>query len=379
MSVDGINNQPDEIGATSQGVDESQNGNGNSDVSFERELRTMDERAARRERSEEPATLEVSQLSWSALVSHTYQLDKDPNVNEAELGDFIREGLGLDISSKQLGELFSRLDRNGSGNVREPEFDDFMKKHGDEVIPLQADGGAEKPGDTRPPEGQTPPVDTDNSTAGNADGGDSGEGGSSSSSSGDADVEFFGYTTWRDGTRDFDPDGASYFVYVESHGSQGHGDINENQKGFVDVEGAELVDYGGGRDKYIALFKVTDPDNVSVNANGGAAGVLFLDTDQTVELNNARTVNPRVQNEKFEENIRGPESSNEIVIYAEDEGGKGWGDGGRTRDDYFVPNSSHVWGRGGDDMVYMFEYGDLPPDNDEGPRGNGATGTLVFK
>ena len=340
MSIDAANNQLVELGEQGWGGESSiASVNSADQLQFERQLRASEGASASQ------SALELSRLNWSGLTAN--QLDNDPNVNKAELGEYIRNESGVDIAPDQLTILFDRLDHNGSGNIREKELDAFIKSHGDELFPAQSEG-------------------------------DSGNGSSNSPSNEVPDVEFFGYTTWRDDAREFDPDGAAYFVYVESHGNQGHGDIDESQKGFVSVEGADLVDYGGGRDKYIALFKVTDPDSVVVNANGGAAGVLFLDTDQTVDLHNARTVNPSVQNDRFEENVRGPENANEIVIYAEDEGGKRWGTDGLIRDDYFIPNSSHVWGQGKDDMVYMIEHGDLPPDNDEGPRGNGATGTLVF-
>ncbi len=150
---------------------------------------------------------------------------------------------------------------------------------------------------------------------------------------------------------------AKYIVYAESHGRSGHNDIDESQPGFVDAVGATLVDYGGGRDKYMALFQVTS-SNVSMHANGGAAYALFINTSKTLTVVEATSVDPSIGARQ----VPGPRASNEIVIYAEDEGGAG------TRDEFYMPRAYKIYGSG-DDLVYVFADDRI---SGQGPAGNGA-------
>jgi hypothetical protein len=155
---------------------------------------------------------------------------------------------------------------------------------------------------------------------------------------------------------------ANYIVYDESNGRDGHNDIRKDQPGFVGMSGATLVGYGGGRDKYIALFKVTsktviiDLDQGQDDSDGGAGHALFIKTARTLTVAEARSIDPALRSE----DVPGPRSSGEVVIYAEDEGGKA------DRDARFKP-LAHRYFASGDDLVYVFarSLGDTP-------NGNGA-------
>ncbi len=138
---------------------------------------------------------------------------------------------------------------------------------------------------------------------------------------------------------------ANYIVYDESNGREGHNDIHPSQPGFVGISGAKLVAYGGGRDKYIALFKVErstvtiDLDQGQEDSDGGAGHALFIQTDRVLKSTGSSSIeSPRL--------VPDP-SADEVVIYAEDEGGKG------DRDRRFGAVASLSFGSG-DDLVYVF-------------------------
>ncbi len=155
---------------------------------------------------------------------------------------------------------------------------------------------------------------------------------------------------------------ADYIVYDESNGREGYNDIRRDQPGFVGMSGATLVGYGGGRDKYIALFKVNsstvtiDLDQGQEDSDGGAGHALFIKTDRSLTVAEARSIDPSVKSE----DVPGPSGGGEVVIYAEDEGGKG------DRDTRFNALAYRSFGSG-DDRVYVFarSLGDTP-------NGNGA-------
>ena len=69
----------------------------------------------------------VSRLDWNGMIAHKH--DHDPNINQEELGAYIRQDLELSISDEQLNTLFSALDRNGSGNIRQPELEAFLRQY----------------------------------------------------------------------------------------------------------------------------------------------------------------------------------------------------------------------------------------------------------
>ena len=174
-------------------------------------------------------------------------------------------------------------------------------------------------------------------------------------------------------SRSFSGVNSQYLIYNESYGRDGHKNIDKdnNSDKAPKIDGATLLNLGGGQDKFIALYKINS-SNITVHVTGGAAGVLFLQTNKTVTLKNAKSVDPELDSGS----VIGPANSNEVVIYAEDEGGKAWGD--KIRDDFFKPKASHTFGSG-DDLLYIFKFGSLSPQNNQGPGGNGAVGTLVFK
>lgn len=188
----------------------------------------------------------------------------------------------------------------------------------------------------------------------------------------DADeIQFDGYvkvSRERDTTTNFNNLDARYMLYVESWGKVGHNNISmtQNTNKCPTVEGAELMNVGGGQDKFISLYKINKP-NIVLHNTGGSGQVLFIETSKAVKLENVKSLDPSIGSE----NIKGPKNKNQITVYAEDEGGKD------TRDEFFMPKAMEVYGAG-DDLVYLFGYGDLSPNNTDGPNGNGAVGTLTF-
>lgn len=171
-------------------------------------------------------------------------------------------------------------------------------------------------------------------------------------------VEFVSFSKLNDEVTVFKNVSAQYIVYAESHGRNGHDDIHKDQDGFVDIVGAKLIGYGGGRDKHLALFKVTSP-NVTINKNGGSSQALFVKTSKELTVAEARSIDPAIGAKK----VPGAAASNELVVYAEDEGGKG------TRDQFYMPRAFEYFGSG-DDLLYVFASNRVTESG--APNGNGA-------
>jgi len=174
------------------------------------------------------------------------------------------------------------------------------------------------------------------------------------------DLTFGPFSKLNEETTVFNQVSAEYVVYAESHGRNGHNDIDESQSGFVRMVGATLVGYGGGRDKYLALFRVNSA-TVQIDANGGSPQALFIDTSKTLRVVEARSIDPSIPN-VGPQPVPGPNSGSEIIIYAEDEGGKG------DRDQYFGSRATKTYGTG-DDLLYVFGDNRI---GSGGPNGNGA-------
>jgi hypothetical protein len=179
-----------------------------------------------------------------------------------------------------------------------------------------------------------------------------------------SDLNFGSFSKLDDEVTVFRDVRANYIVYAESHGRDGHNDINHTQSGFVDIEGATLVGYGGGRDKYLALFRVNS-SRVTIDKNGGSAQALFVSTSKRLTVTEARSIDPSIGSEK----VPGARNSNEIVVYAEDEGGKG------ERDAFYMPRAHKTYGTG-DDLLYVFIDDRI---SGRGPNGNGAYMRLTIR
>ncbi len=194
-------------------------------------------------------------------------------------------------------------------------------------------------------------------------------GGSGSGSGAVRDLDFVSFHKLANEVTTFNNVTAQYVVYAESHGREGHNDIRSNQPGFVGMKGATLVGYGGGRDKYLAIFKVNsgtvviDKDQGQEGRGGGSAQALFIKTSKTLTVAEARSLDPAIGSER----VPGTKNSSEIVIYADDEGGKG------TRDEFFMPKAYKVYGSG-DDLLYVFAQ-----SLSGGPTGNGAFMRLTIR
>jgi hypothetical protein len=133
--------------------------------------------------------------------------------------------------------------------------------------------------------------------------------------------------------------------------------------GFVGMKGATLVGVGGGRDKYLALFKVNsstvviDLDQGQDDEDGGAGHAIFIKTARTLVVTEARSLDPALG----KESVPSPRSD-EVIIYAEDEGKY------IERYEAFKPKSAAFFGKpGNDDVIYVFAQ-----SLGTTPTGNGA-------
>ncbi|MEQ9108234.1 MAG: hypothetical protein RLO04_12290 [Limnobacter sp.] len=162
---------------------------------------------------------------------------------------------------------------------------------------------------------------------------------------------------------------SDYLVIVESHGRDAFNTVESNE--LLKVKGATLVGFGGSHDKYIALYKITDP-TVTITGDGGSGQALFINTDQKVSLS-AKPVDPALGGEK----LKGPSKPNQLAIYADDEGGKGSVvNGVSERDQFFKSRAIGSFGAG-DDLIHIIGN-KLSANNSEGPTLNGAAGVLTF-
>lgn len=257
-------------------------------------------------------------------------IDNENGVTKEVFGRYIKAEFG-DVTPRGAAALFDEIDANNSGGLREAEFDRWSV-------------GSTNTSDVG--------NNNTNSTKINASFGD------------------YKKLTRVDGGRDsFNNVKSDYLVIVESHGRNASDRVEANE--LPKVTGAKLVSFGGSHDKYIALYKVTS-SNVSITGDGGSGQALFINTDQQVSLR-AKAVDPSLGSEK----LKGPSKANELVIYAEDEGGKGSKTNGvADRDRFFKSYANGSFGSG-DDLIYVIDN-QLSANNDKGPNLNGAAGVLTF-
>jgi hypothetical protein len=164
----------------------------------------------------------------------------------------------------------------------------------------------------------------------------------------------------KDGPNSFTGVKSKYFIVAHSAGREGHDNITPSSPGLVKVQGASLVKVGGGNDKYLALFQVKST-SVTINKITGQAVALFVDTSKTLSVTSVRSIDPSIPPGTMK--VPGATSSNEIVVYAEDEGGKG------TRDQFYMPRAFKHYGQG-DDVLYLFTNNKVTEQG--APNGNGA-------
>lgn len=266
-------------------------------------------------------------------------IKNENGVTEDVFVRYVRTEFG-DVAAKDAGSLFDEIDANNSGGLREAEFNRWAS--GSKSAARSVDTPSNAPG-----------VDKRVSSAGvNATFGD-----------------YKKLTRVDGGTDKFTNVNSEYMVIVESHGRNASSKVNANE--LPKVSGATLVGFGGSHDKYIALYKVTN-STVSITGDGGSGQALFINTDKKVSLS-AKAVDPSLGGEK----LKGPAKSNQLVIYADDEGGKGSKTNGvADRDQFFKSNSKSRFG-GGDDLIYIVGN-EVSPSNNKGPTLNGASGVLTF-
>lgn len=284
----------------------------------------------------------ASSINYNDAKSH---IDDEKGITQEVFVRYVRTEFG-DVAAKDAGALFEAIDKNGSGGLREAEFNRWA------FAPAAGASSGRRASS----------VDsTSNASAVNR-----------NVSSNDVNASFGGYkklTRVDGGTDRFNNVKSDYLIIVESHGRNASSKVSANQ--LPKVSGATLVSYGGSHDKYIALYKVTD-STVSITGDGGSGQALFINTDKKVSLS-AKAVDPSLGGEK----LKGPAKSNQLVIYADDEGGKGNKTNGvADRDRFFKSNSKTSFG-GGDDLIYIVGN-QVSPNNNKGPTLNGASGVLTF-
>jgi hypothetical protein len=266
-------------------------------------------------------------------------IQNENGVTKEVFGRYIKAEFG-DVTPRGAMALFDEIDANNSGGLREAEFSRWAA---DSTVGISSVGSS-------------------SNTSG---------AGSSVSTNG-VDATFGNYkklTRVDGGTDSFNNVKSDYLVIVESHGRNASDRVEANE--LPKVTGAKLVSFGGSHDKYIALYKVTS-SNVSITGDGGSGQALFINTDQQVSLR-AKAVDPSLGSEK----LKGPSKANELVIYAEDEGGKGNKTNGvADRDRFFKSYANGSFGSG-DDLIYVIDN-QLSANNDKGPNLNGAAGVLTF-
>lgn len=288
------------------------------------------------------AASQLQDLASKVNYNDAQSFIKNENgVTKEVFGRYVQSAFS-DVSSKDAEALFNRIDRNGSGGLREAEFKGFR------ATPMDSSLSGDKSGANSV------------SVSGSGNASDS----ASVRTSG-VNATFGGYkklTRVDGGTDTFNNVPQGYMVIAESHGRNAHSKVSANQ--LPKVQGAELVSFGGSHDKYIALYKVTD-STVKITGDGGSGQAMFINTKQKVSMN-AKAADPSLGSET----LKGPAQSNQLAIYAEDEGGKG------SRDSFFGSNAIDKFGAG-DDLIYLF--GDkVSPNNNKGPSLNGAAGILTF-
>jgi hypothetical protein len=181
-------------------------------------------------------------------------------------------------------------------------------------------------------------------------------------------LEFVSYKDLKDGTSSFTNVTSKYILVDHSAGKQGWNDIVPGHPGLVKVTGAKLVKVGGGRDKYLALFEVTNKAKVDIVKKSGAAHALFVKTTKVLAVLDVKSIDPEIGKQK----VPGAnQANNEVVFYAEDEGNKD-----SNRDTFYESRAFEQWGDG-DDRLYVFtdntpSVPGVPGVPGYHPNGNGA-------
>lgn len=257
-------------------------------------------------------------------------IENENGVTEGVFVRYVKAEFG-NVPRQRALALFDEIDANNSGGLREAEFDGWSARSEN-----------------------TSGVDKTNANINNK-----------------INASFGDYkklTRVDGGVDKFNNVTSEYLVIVESHGRDAFNTVESNE--LPKVTGATLVDFGGSHDKYIALYKITQP-NVTITGDGGSGQALFIDTNQKVSLS-AKPVDPALGAEK----LKGPSKPNQLAIYADDEGGKDVVNGVSERDKFFKSYAVNSFGTG-DDLIHII--GDkLPANNNKGPNLNGAFGVLTF-
>ena len=291
----------------------------------------------------------------------------------------------LGIDKNQAKEIFNSIDYNGSGGLREREFNKFgsnsgsidgndcsgscgSSEHGDSGISTRAiDTGAGGSAGGSAGAGAGGGADVGGGRGGAGAGAGVGGGGGGGSSVDNISGVRIGTTDKliRDGSRnvndEFKTSGANYLLLAESHGRE------HNKLGLSDapkIEGYQVVGGGGSGDKSAFMYKrVSNVDVATIEGNIGSGTVTRIYSDKNLGFR-AETTDPGYNSGKLEK-----PGSREIGFYFEDEGGKG-----NRNASFNAAGFKTIFGGDGDDQV------DIMPDSwSNVPNGNGAQGFIYEK
>lgn len=298
-----------------------------------------------------------------------YQSDKDSSINMAELDSYLIHELGVTLSDEQLSELFGQLDQNGSGNIREREFDGAVGAEGVNKAPEQNNrevvGGVN--GDT----GQVlPPTDHNaNAPALARKRIDVSRGEVSGWSTldlpkGTADIQY--ESLGRPFSGSVSTEGADYILFIKS-GGKVHDEIADPEKFFGTRDG-EILGVTGSKDKGTMLVDVRELDRIDVNTGNSSVQIMRIKTTESLTvlnngggaLDNDLVRNGRSRSDEAIDRLgysiahRRVEAWNDgdnfFTVYADDE----------SKHDHRVEKygaASAVYYYGGDDSAYVMPPG----------------------
>lgn len=341
--------------------------------------------------SELPPAVDLKQLASRINFDDTlaYQNDRDRSINIDELDAYLRYELGVTLSDDQLSEFFGRLDRNGSGNIREAE--------------LRRSQGGEPPAESRPKNDPSPePTSAPDKQIRNRQP-EAGEVVRSERGSVDAagtrhNVSRTEKSPWStlnlpEGTAEVQYEsldrpykgavstaGADYILIIKS-GGKTHNSI-DNPQSFFGTRDGDLVGVTGSKDKGMMLIKVDDLDKIQMDTGDSSVQIMRIKTDETLTVLNdgsGALDNDLVRGGKgasreainrlgYSIDHRRVEAWNDdknfFTVYADDE----------SKYDHRVKkygDASEIFYYGGDDSAYLLPPGARADKKGEG-SGNGA-------
>jgi hypothetical protein len=319
-----------------------------------------------------------------------YQLDDDTSINMQELEMYLTQGLGMDLSDDEVQALFTHLDANGSGNIREREWAQMtgLSLNPNDPPPSNDHKTTEPP---EAPKQSSPASSTVGTTKTETDSVRYDVGRTEKSNwhtvdlpEGSVDVQYESLD--RPFKGGIPTDGADYILVIKS-GGKSHDSIDDPGN-FFGTQDGEQIGFTGSKDKGMMLIKVDDLDSIQMDTGNSSVQIVRIKTDEELTvLNNGSGAldNDLVRGGKgysqSEVNKLGYSTEHRRVeawdspnsfftVYADDE----------SKYDHRVDKyggASDVFFYGGDDSAYLMPPG-AQADTRGGGSGNGAIMQLGF-